>query len=90
MSDETRSRYLSKIANERERQMTLFGSEWDGSKNPNDWVSTITHYVSEHITKQGIPPNKQDFEDSLVKAGAIIVAALEHIDRMVEKGKLRE
>jgi len=85
-----RSEILKKIETEREHQIDVFGREWDSEKLPNDWISTIVHYASENIIKKGlVVPFKEDFEDSLVKACAVIIAALENVPKMVENNYLR-
>lgn len=84
----TRELLLGRIAEERSRQESLFGSEWDGRHGPNDWIALIAHYASESVQKHQIAPARADFEATLVKAAAVALAALEYADHMVGKGKL--
>lgn len=79
---------LQKIKNERDRQYRLPGSEWDGKNSPGDWVAMISHYVGEEVRRNGINPNAEDFEAALVKAAAVIVAALQHLDLMKSRNEL--
>lgn len=76
------------VAAERERQFNLPGMETDFHKSPNDWIATICSILGEGTERSGIPPSRHDFERSLVKAAAVAVAALEHIEVMSEAKKL--
>lgn len=80
---------VARILEERARQFNLPGSEWDATNLPNDWVAIVTHYVAEEVRRGTILPNKTDFEDNLIKAAAVIIAALEHLDTMDNKGAFR-
>jgi hypothetical protein len=81
--------YLEKIAGERQRQANLPGSEWDIRNTPGDWVAIVSHYVSAEVRRNGVVPETQEFEDNLVKAAAVILAALEHIDHMKGRDELQ-
>lgn len=80
---------ITRIREERNRQGDLPGSEWDAKNTPGDWVSIINHYVSSDIRKNGIVPNSVDFEDSLIKGAAVIIAALENLDNMGGRSELQ-
>jgi len=84
-----RENLLARIRAERERQLELPGSEWDERNSPNDWVALIAHYVGDEVRRNGQTPNREAFEDALVKAAAVILAALEHTDAMTQKKQLR-
>lgn len=84
----SRDEILKRIKGERERQIDSPGSEWDANNSPGDWVALIGHYVNEEVRRNGVVPKKEDFEDSLVKAAAVIIAALEHIDLMTNRKEL--
>ena len=84
----TRQEWLDRIGAERSRQDGLFGSEWDRSNGPNDWVALMSHYAGEYVKKKNRPPDRADFEASLIKTAAVALAALEMLDTMVEKQKL--
>lgn len=77
-----RDQIIEKIKEERSRQINLPGSEWDMKNTPNDWVAIVSHYVTESVRFKGQSPNRKSFEDSLIKAAAVCVAALENIDIM--------
>jgi len=77
---------LKKIQVERERQFNLPGSEFDIKNTPNDWISIIGHYTNRDVFRSGRKPLKDEFEDSLIKAAAVILAALEHSENMKTKG----
>ena len=85
MSDR-RSFYVGRILSERERQNDLPGAEFDVRNTPNDWASIVLHYVAEEVRRGGVQPGEAMFEDNLVKAAAVILAALEHLESMKEAG----
>ena len=84
-----RSDILARIEAERVRQFNLPGSEYDTRNTPNDWVAIATHYLGEEVRRGSSLPERENFEDSLIKAAAVILAALEHVELMNEKGHLR-
>lgn len=79
---------IEKIRLERQRQFDLPGSEWDSQNSPGDWIALVNHYVSKEVRAKGIAPMGDEFEDSLIKAAAVIIAALEHIPDMSEREQL--
>jgi len=85
-----KDKIIELLSSERERQKSLPGSEYDITNSPNDWITIVTRYLSENCRRKGITPSEEEFTDSFVKAGAIIIAALEHIDFMTEQKKLRK
>jgi hypothetical protein len=80
---------LKKILDERNKQASQPGSEYDANNAPNDWGSIISHYVNRECRRYNIIPERNDYEDSLIKAAAVLVAALEHLDVMKCKGNLK-
>lgn len=84
-----RYQLMERIINERERQINLPGSEWDIKNTPNDWIAIASHYLAEETRRNSVIPNKNNFEDSLIKAGAVILAALEHVDIMEERKTIK-
>ena len=68
----------------------LPGSEDDITKTPNDWVMAIIFYLAQLRQNSSMRLTKEQFEDELIKASAIALAALEHSGLMVEKGLLVE
>lgn len=80
---------VERIRAERQRQADLPGSEWDAKNAPGDWVSIVTHYVSSEVRRNGMVPDSAEFEDNLVKAAAVILAALENIELMKARGELQ-
>jgi hypothetical protein len=86
---ERRVEILRRIQEERLRQFMLPGSEWDVKNTPNDWVAIATHYLSEEVRRGGLKPSQDEFEDALIKAAAVIIAALENTDTMRNAGVLR-
>lgn len=73
-----RNAILEQIAQERARQESLPGSEFDLKHTQNDWVAITNIYLSRAASRKHIPVSKQEFNDNLIKAAAIILAALEH------------
>ena len=80
---------VQKIRAERQRQFDLPGSEWDGRNTPGDWVAMVGHYVNAEVRRNGVVPSQESFEDHLIKAAAVIVAAIEHSEIMKERGELQ-
>jgi hypothetical protein len=85
----SRAELLNRIDGERLRQFNLPGSEYDARNTPNDWVAIAMHYLCGDVRRGGTIPDRSEFEDSLIKAGAVILAALEHVERMERAGDLR-
>lgn len=86
---------LERIRKERDRQKSLPGSEFDGKNSVNDWVAIAGHYLNEPAKRKGpashwggLSVSQADYEDSLIKAAAVIVAALEHAESLKKKGDL--
>lgn len=80
---------MERIRAERQRQADLPGSEWDAKNAPGDWVAMITHYVSAEVRRNGLVPETEEFEDNLVKAAAVILAALENVEVMKARNELQ-
>lgn len=84
-----RSAILSKIESERLRQLDLPGSELDATNTPNDWIAIASYYLAQEARRAStITTDSGEFERELIKAAAVIVAALEHIETMKTKGEL--
>lgn len=75
-----------RVITERERHFELPGREFDMSNSPNDWVAIVGRYLFEETRRGAVKPTRAAFEDSLVKAAAVIVAALEHCSSMELRG----
>lgn len=80
---------IEQIRAERQRQADLPGSEWDAKNTPGDWVAIVSHYVSSEVRRNGMVPLADDFEDKLVKAAAVIIAALENLEVMKSRDELQ-
>jgi hypothetical protein len=80
---------LTAIAAERQRQFDLPGTESDVQKGPNDWITTIITLLIGAQTRHGIPPTAEEFRDAMIKASAVSVAAIEHVDLMSSKNRIR-
>ncbi len=77
-----RAEIVLRIANERVRHFDLPGRELDSNNTVNDWIAIIGRYIFEEARRGVLRPSREDFEDSLVKAAAVILAALEHCPTM--------
>ena len=80
---------LERIHAERQRQADLPGSEWDAKNTPGEWVAIVNHYVSAEVRRNGMVPEADEFQDNLIKAAAVILAALENLDIMKGRGELQ-
>jgi hypothetical protein len=76
----TRQKILDDITTERDRQYQLPGSEYDQKHSINDWIAISTQYIGRCAQRKHLPTSIEDQRDSLIKAAAVIVAALEHLD----------
>lgn len=81
---------LEEVKIERQRQADVAGSEYDLVNTPNDWVAIASHYLLQDVYRKKVVPNRAQFHDSLVKAAAVIVAALEYEQNMTTKGHLTD
>lgn len=88
--NQKRERLLQLVEEERSRQVNLPGSEYDATRLPNDWLALAGKYLFGSAAAKNMKPSAQDFEDDLIKSAAIIIAALEHIDKMKENSLLRD
>jgi hypothetical protein len=79
---------FSAIAAERQRQFDLPGTESDVAKGPNDWIVTITSILCEAQSRTGLPLSADEFRHAMIKAAAVTVAALEHVELMSSKNRL--
>jgi hypothetical protein len=86
---------VERIAAERERQKTLPGSEYDSKNSVNDWISIASHYLNRQVKRNGSAKinrgglvSQEDFESDLIKAAAVILAALEYSNHLKSTGEL--
>jgi hypothetical protein len=83
-----RQEIVAKILSEREKHFNLPGSEWDMQNSPNDWIAIVSSYLTSVANRKHTKPSADDFEAELIKAAAVILAALENIEGMSSSGKL--
>lgn len=76
--NERRKNALDLIAIERARQESLPGSEYDQKHSQNDWIAIAAQYLSRAADRKHTPTSPEEFHGSLIKAAAVILAALEH------------
>ena len=84
-----RQDYIQRINSEREKQCDLPGSEWDMKNTPNDWIAITSYYCSQAAGRKHMSQSVEDFEEDMIKAAAVILAALEHTAIMKKTGNLR-
>lgn len=80
---------IAAIVSERQRQFNLPGTESDVTKSPNDWIVTVASLLCEAQERSGICPSAEEFKHAMIKAGAVVLAALEHVELMQSNGKLK-
>lgn len=88
--NQKRQELIQKILEERQRQLNLPGSEYDAKRDPNDWLAISGRYLFGSAFTKNIPPTSEDYADNLIKAAAVILAALENIDKMKELKYLKD
>ena len=77
----TRERILEEISAERDRQFNLPGSEFDQLHSMNDWIAIAGQYLTRCADRKHTQSSKEDQAESLIKAAAVIIAALEHLNK---------
>ena len=73
---------LDSVENAVERQIKLWGAEFDDKNTANDWVAYICHYVAKGAycgRKYGYSPEK--FRKHLITTAAMFISAIAAIDR---------
>lgn len=82
---EARKIILDEISGERDRQYNLPGSEYDQKHTMNDWIAIISQYLTRGATRKHANVGYKEQRDALIKSAAIIIAAIEHLDRRDRK-----
>ena len=80
-----RDEIVTRIVAERIRQFQLPGVEYDRLNSLGDWTTLIGHYLFEEVRRGPSKPSRDSFEDALIKASAVLLAALEHCDELEAK-----
>ena len=65
------------IIDERLKQMDIASPLGDFNKTKNDWTATAAYYLFETASRVDHKVSFEEFRSSLIKASAIILAALE-------------
>lgn len=78
---------LERVLAERVRQFDLPGTEYDVANTPNDWAAIAASYLLRSVSRKNTKPTAEDYEQDLTMAAAVILAGLEHLDQMKEKGQ---
>lgn len=78
-----RTAIFDEIDTERTRQDEGWGQEFDDKNNPNDWVTFVTRYLSRAADDTVTQPKMVEkfYRLNMLKAAAIVVAAIEAFDR---------
>lgn len=79
--NESRQIILDEISGERDRQYNLPGSEYDQKHTMNDWIAIAGQYLTRGADRKHIKSDYQEQRQALIKSAAVIIAALEHLDR---------
>lgn len=70
------------IEKERQRQVKLWGDDFDDKNTANDWVAYIGNYVNlGAYSGREAKYTPARFRENLVKAATLCIAAIEAIDR---------
>lgn len=85
-----RESILSAIREERERHSSLYGAEFDLKNGVNDWSAIASGYVLQEIRRKGVKPETASWRDSMIKAAAVLVAALEHEEHLKDQKEFDE
>jgi hypothetical protein len=85
----TRDDLVQRIVDERARQFDLPGREMDVANTPNDWVTVASAYLHDGATRNHMKPDLDEYQDALIKAAAVILAALEYCPYMEKKDHFR-
>ena len=73
---------ITEIAEERVRQVKLWGNDFDNKNTANDWAAYICNYVtSGAYAGREAKYTPEGFRTCLLKAATLCVAAVEAIDR---------
>ena len=81
-----RHEIFAEVLAERARQFNLPGVEYDVANTPNDWAAIAASYCLRSVTRMNCLSSAEEYEHDLVQAAAVIVAALEHLDQMRDRG----
>lgn len=76
MSD-LRNEIIKLITEERDKQLNSPVSSQDQIKTKNDWTAKIGYYLFETSSRPDKHVSFEEFRESLIKAGALILGALE-------------
>lgn len=76
----TRQKIFNEVSEERERQYNLPGSEYDQKHTINDWIAISSQYLTRGADRRHIKVDVIEQRDALIKAAAVIIAAIEHLD----------
>jgi len=73
----SRDDIIKKIIIERENLLNSPNSSTDKFKTKNDWTAKIGYYLYETSSRPDKHVSFEEFRESLIKAGALILSALE-------------
>lgn len=77
MAKVSRDEIIQRIVEERLEQLSNPNSSSDRTKTKNDWTALAGFYLFEGSYKSGEQVTFEEFRTSLIKTGAVILAALE-------------
>lgn len=73
---------IDEVCQERQRQVDLWGNDFDDKNTANDWHAYVSHYLG-NATYSGRHEeySSEKFRENMKKAATICIAAIEAIDR---------
>ena len=77
MAKFTREQIIQMIVDERQNQVANPNTISDLNKTKNDWAALVGFYLFESASRPDKHVSFDEFRESLIKAGAVILAALE-------------
>lgn len=77
------------LKEERQKQILSPNTVGDTNKTKNDWTALCAYYLFEGASRHDKHVSFDEFRNSLIKAGAVIIAALE-TSFALEDEKLKE
>lgn len=77
MAKVTREDIILKLTEERQKQIDNPNTLSDTLKTKNDWAALCAYYLFEGASRPDKHVSFEEFRESLIKAGAVILAALE-------------
>jgi hypothetical protein len=72
---------INEISQERKAQLDKWGASDDDKWTAGEWAALISHYATRHCVGNLDKIDLKDLRADFVKVGALVLAAIEAIDR---------